>query len=92
MILEDLSLPKTIDVLVQSSGMSATKLRALFKEVYGMSIYQFFQENRMEKARQLLKERKRNVSEIAYELGYTHLGHFSDAFKKRYNCLPKNFK
>jgi AraC-like DNA-binding protein len=92
LILEDLSRPKTIDILVQVCGMSATKLRAMFKEVYGMSIYQFFQENRMEKARQLLKEKKLNVSEVAYHLGYTHLGHFSEAFKKRYNCLPKNFK
>lgn len=41
-ILNDLSSPKNIKELTLFSGMSATKLRASFKEVYGMSIYNFF--------------------------------------------------
>ncbi|MFS2718961.1 AraC family transcriptional regulator [Parabacteroides merdae] len=91
-ILNDLSSPKNIKELTLFSGMSATKLRASFKEVYGMSIYNFFQEHRMEKAKELLAEGDKSVSEIAYMLGYTHLGHFTGAFKQRYQCLPKDYK
>lgn len=91
-ILRDLSSPKSIEELTRFCGMSATKLRASFKEVYGMSIYNLFQEHRMEKARELLLEGDKSVSEVAYLLGYTHLGHFTGAFKQKYQCLPKNFK
>lgn len=91
-MLSDLSVPKNIDELTRFSGMSATKLRASFKEVYGMSMYTLFQEHRMEKARELLAEGGRSVSEVAYMLGYTHLGHFTGAFKQKYQCLPKDFK
>ncbi|MEG0796769.1 MAG: AraC family transcriptional regulator [Odoribacter sp.] len=91
-ILSDLSSPKDIEELTRFCGMSATKLRASFKEVYGMSIYHLFQEYRMEKARELLQEGGKSVSEVAYELGYTHLGHFTQAFKQKYHYLPKNLK
>lgn len=91
-ILSDLSTPKNITELVSFCGMSATKLRSLFKEVYGMSIYTLFQEHRMEKACRLLLEGNKSVSEVAYDLGYTHLGHFTEAFKKRFHCLPKNLQ
>lgn len=91
-MLSDLSAPKDINELTRFSGMSATKLRASFKEVYGMSIYNLFQEHRMEKARELLAEGGKSVSEVAYILGYTHLGHFTGAFKQKFQCLPKDFK
>ncbi|MFV0544771.1 MAG: helix-turn-helix transcriptional regulator [Bacteroides sp.] len=91
-MLSDLSSPKSIEELTQFCGMSATKLRASFKEIYGMTIYNLFQEHRMEKARELLLEGDKSVSEVAYMLGYTHLGHFTGAFKHKYKCLPKHFK
>lgn len=91
-ILSDLSAPKSIEELTRFCGMSATKLRASFKEVYGMSIYNLFQEHRMEKARELLLAGDKSVSEVAYLLGYSHLGHFTGAFKQRFQCLPKDLK
>lgn len=91
-LLQDLSVPKNIDELTRYSGMSATKLRASFKEVYGMTIYNLYQEHRMEKARELLLEGNKSVSEVAYQLGYTHLGHFTGAFKQKFNCLPKDLR
>lgn len=91
-IISNLSLPKTIDELTSFSGMGATKLRTSFKEVYGMSIYSFFQEHRMEKAREMLVEEGKSVSEVAYSLGYSHLGHFTATFKQKYNCLPRELK
>lgn len=91
-MLSDLSCPKTTEELVMFSGMSATRLRQAFKEVYGMNLYSMFQENRMEKACSMLIKGHMNVSEIAYSLGYSHLGHFSEEFRKRFGCHPKDFK
>lgn len=89
-LLDDLSKPKTIKELELVSSMCATKLRSMFKEVYGISIYQFFQRHRMEEAKRLLELGNMNVSDVAYTLGYSHLGYFTAAFKKQFGLLPKN--
>lgn len=89
-LLEDLSQPKTIKELETISTMSATKLRSMFKEVYGLSIYQFFQRHRMEEAKRLLELRSMSVSDVAYAVGYSHLSYFTVAFKKQFGILPKS--
>ncbi|MEG2820727.1 MAG: helix-turn-helix domain-containing protein, partial [Muribaculaceae bacterium] len=89
-LLKDLSRPKTIKELEVIGSMSATKLRSMFKEVYGLSIYQYFQRHRMEEAKRLLELRKMNVSDVAYTVGYNHLGYFTAAFKKQFGILPKS--
>lgn len=91
-MLSDLSVPKGIEELVRFSGISATKLRSSFKEVYGLSIYSMYLEHRMEKACQMLLTNEQNVSEVAYALGYTNLSHFTEAFKRKFHCLPKEIR
>ncbi|BDD07192.1 helix-turn-helix domain-containing protein [Aureibacter tunicatorum] len=89
LLLNNLSEPKTIDELCRESGLSSTRLRELFKEVYGQSIHQYYQHFRMMEAKRLLLSGEYAVSEVGYLVGYTHLGHFSSAFKKAFNMLPK---
>lgn len=88
-LMDDLSSPKSIKELEIISSMSATKLRSMFKEVYGLSLFQFFQLHRMEEAKRLLSRGDMNVSDVAYTLGYTHLGYFTGAFKKQFGIMPK---
>jgi AraC-like DNA-binding protein len=52
------------------AGMSETKLKKLFKQVFGDSIYDHFQKARMEEAAFLLKNTGRSVGETGYELGF----------------------
>lgn len=91
-MLSDLSAPKRIEELVRYTGLSATRLRSSFKEVYGMSMYSMFLEHRMEKACQMLLKDGQSVSEVAYAMGYTNLSHFTEAFKKKFHCLPKEIR
>ena len=37
---------------------------------------------------QALKENKKSIAEIAFELGYSSVQHFSTAFKKKYGVAP----
>ncbi|MGL4909289.1 MAG: helix-turn-helix transcriptional regulator, partial [Bacteroidales bacterium] len=90
-ILDDISTPKTIHELTQIAAMSATKLRLTFKEVYGASIYQFYQRHRMDEAKQLLETGGKSVSDVAYTIGYNHLGYFTATFKKHFGVSPKYF-
>jgi AraC-like DNA-binding protein len=60
--------------------------------MFGVSIYQYFQRMRLEKARQLLAENNRTVKEVAYELGFTNTGHFSRLFERTFHVKPKRFQ
>ncbi|HEY4108082.1 AraC family transcriptional regulator [Puia sp.] len=88
----DLAAPPTIASLARGVLMSESQLKQAFREVFGVSIYQYFQQARMERARELLAEGGRTVTEVGYELGFTNIGHFSRLFERAYNVKPKRFQ
>lgn len=92
LLIEDLSEPPTIAALAGSVLLSESQLKQSFREVFGVSIYQYFQQTRLEKAKQLLADNKRTVKEVGYELGFTNIGHFSRLFERVYHVKPKRFQ
>ncbi len=80
--------PPTIPVLARTAMMSETKLKNVFKQVYGYNIYEYYQKNRMLKARQLLHSKKMSVKEVGTALGFKNLSNFTIAYKKEFNVLP----
>lgn len=90
-ILSDLSTPPILSELASIASMSETKLKQLFKQTFGDTIYNYYQKARMEEAAFLLKQAKYSVSEVGYELGFSNLSHFSRLFEKQYGITPKKF-
>jgi AraC-like DNA-binding protein len=90
-ILSDLSTPPVLSELAIIASMSETKLKQLFKQTFGDTIYNYYQKARMEEAAFLLKQAKHSVSEVGYELGFSNLSHFSRLFAKQYGVTPKKF-
>ncbi|HEX7014560.1 MAG TPA: AraC family transcriptional regulator [Cyclobacteriaceae bacterium] len=90
-ILNDLSRPPVLNELAQMAGMGETKLKQLFKQTFGETIYNYFQKARMEEAAFLLKQAKLSVSEAGYELGFSNLSHFSRLFQRHYGITPKKY-
>jgi AraC-like DNA-binding protein len=90
-IINDLSIPPIVSELAKVASMSETKLKQLFKQTFGSTIYNYYQQVRMEKAAFLLKHGKRSVAEVGYELGFANLSHFSRLFEKHYGLNPKRF-
>lgn len=80
--------PPTIDELSRISAMSPTKLKNDFKSLYGLPIYEYYQKNRMLKAKMLLVMDKFNIKEVGMMVGYTNLSHFATGFKKQFGYLP----
>jgi AraC-like DNA-binding protein len=80
--------PPTIPDFARIAMMSETKLKNVFKAVYGLSIYEYYQKNRMLRARQLLRSKKYSVKEIGAALGFKNLSNFTIAYKKEFNVLP----
>ena len=87
-LLSNLSDAPTISQLARKSAMSPSKLKKQFKDVYGMPIYEYYQKNRMQKARELLLEGNRSVKAVGKELGFSNMSNFSLAFKKEFDELP----
>ncbi|MCW3112112.1 MAG: AraC family transcriptional regulator [Segetibacter sp.] len=80
--------PPTIDELSRISAMSPTKLKNDFKALYGLPIYEYYQKNRMLKAKSLLVLAKYTIKEVGIMVGYSNLSHFANTFKKEFGFLP----
>lgn len=91
MVLSDLSKPPVIATLASSASMSESKLMKLFKQVFGDTIYDYFQKYRMEQAAFFLKQNNISVSEVGYKLGFTNLSHFGRLFERYYGLPPKKY-
>lgn len=87
-LLEQLDAPITIRELARRVAMNECYLKKGFKAMYGTTIYDYFQKERMEKARGLLYEKGMSVSEVAILMGYSCISHFSTAFKKHTGLKP----
>ena len=90
-ILADISDPPLIPALATTVGMSETKLKQLFKQTFGDTIYNYYQKMRMEEAAFLLKQAGYSVSEVGYQLGFSNLSHFSRLFQRHYGITPKKY-
>ncbi|MGH6633270.1 MAG: helix-turn-helix domain-containing protein, partial [Sphingopyxis sp.] len=78
--------------LARMVGVNQTKLKAGFREVFGVTIYDFIIQQRMRHASQLLLTSEYSVSEVAYQTGYEYPANFTCAFKKYFGALPSNWK
>ena len=91
-MLNNLADPPNIESLAWQVGMSSTKLKKLFKEYYGASVYKYFQEYKLNKAYNILLGSSLNVKEVACEVGYDSQGSFSNAFTQRFGVRPSELK
>jgi AraC-like DNA-binding protein len=89
MLVNDFSVtPPNINYLSRVSAMSPTKLKTDFKKLYGIPIYEYYQKNRMQRAKLLLMEGKYSIKEVGIKVGYSNLSHFAGSFKKEFGQLP----
>jgi AraC family transcriptional regulator len=85
---EKLSEPPPLEELGRAVGCSPFHLSRTFSAATGMTIPQYTRQLRLERAAELLKSGKFNVTEAALEVGYSSLSHFSQAFHEIFGCCP----
>src|SRR5258705_7786174 len=73
-----------IGEIAHAVGMGATRLKAGFKQYYGLGLYAYLREQRMQLALKLLQNPDKTIKSIARETGFIHVTNFSSAFKKRF--------
>jgi AraC-like DNA-binding protein len=87
-LLQHIGEPITIKELSRKVAMNECYLKKGFKEMFGTTIFDFYQSQRMEHAKYLLYEKGLNVTEVSLLLGYSSISHFSTAFKKHTGLKP----
>ena len=91
LIIKDMINPPSLADLAKEVGLNIKKLKTEFKEFYGVPVFTFLLNYKMELAKKLLAEQQLNVNEIAIHLGYSASSHFIAAFKNKYKITPKQF-
>lgn len=80
-----------VEMLSMEIGLSRVQLHRRMKEMTGISTGEFIRNIRLKKAAELLSEKKVNVSQVAYMVGFSSLTHFSTAFRKFYGVSPTEY-
>ncbi len=80
--------PITIKALSRKVAINECYLKKGFKEIFGTTIFDFYQSQRMEHAKYLLYDKGLSVTEVSLLLGYSSISHFSTAFKKHTGIKP----
>jgi AraC-like DNA-binding protein len=91
-LVRDLAAPPTLTTLANAFCLSQNKLQIGFRELHGSSVFGYLREYKMQKARQLFDQTEMNVSQVAWEVGYTNVSQFTKAYKKRFGVLPKHYR
>jgi len=87
-LLQHIGEPITIKALSRKVAINECYLKKGFKEIFGTTIFDFYQGQRMEHAKYLLYEKGLSVTEVSLMLGYSSISHFSTAFKKHTGIKP----
>ena len=82
----------TIDDIAQAVAVSRTSLHRKMKQMMGTSPMEFLREARIRKAAKILTTTDRNVSEIAYQCGFSDPKYFSKCFKATFGQTPTEYK
>lgn len=82
----------TIDSLAIEIGINRNKLNYGFKYVYGVTINEFQEQQRMEKAELLLATTRKSVKAIASLTHYCTSSRFGVVFKKTYGITPLQYR
>ncbi|NET31843.1 MAG: helix-turn-helix domain-containing protein [Cyanothece sp. SIO1E1] len=85
---QDLTLP----VIAEQVGMSQYYFCRLFKESMSITPHQYVIQQRVERAKQLLKQRELSIADIAFQCGFSHQSHLTRHFRQNTGMTPKIYR
>jgi len=82
----------SVDELAKSMVMSQSTLYRKVQALTGETPTEFLRSYRLKRAAQLLKDKFGNVTEVAFEVGFSSTAYFTKCFKKKFHQLPSAFQ
>lgn len=84
--------PPTLPELSKLIGLNSYKLKKNFKELFGVPVFKYLQNERLNKAHDLLRDGDIGIQQAAWAVGYESLSSFSNAFVKKFGFRPSEIK
>jgi AraC family transcriptional regulator len=78
--------------LAQLLGISQFHFSHSFKQAIGVSPYQYLIQQRIERAKQLLKQTERSIMDIALDCGFNSHSHLSKQFRQLTGMTPRAYR
>ena len=91
-IVHHISEPLTTGMIADAVYMSRSRLSTVFKKNYQKNLIDYIHEVKIDKAKELLKDRTKSITQIAAYLGYSSASHFSRVFSKLQNMTPSDYR
>lgn len=91
-VLQNFNRALTYEKLSKKFHIKITTMKNCYKSIYGETVNDTIIKKRLEVAASLLKDSSLSITGIALRVGYTDHSKFSNAFKKKYNLTPSEYK
>jgi len=91
-IRKNLDKSSTLIDLARKVGTNEFTLKKGFKEVFGTTVFGYWNDLKMQMARQMLLNENVSISQVAEKTGYKNPQHFTTAFKRKYGITPGKLK
>ena len=82
----------TLEDVAKKLHISRNYLCCLFREETGYKFCEYINIQRVNRAKELIRENRKNLEYISYECGFNSQSHFCTTFKKFAGCTPKDYK
>lgn len=89
---QNLDNPPSLSELAKQIGLNTFKLKKEFKELFGVPVFKYLQNERLTLAHKLIRSQHATVQEAAWHVGYDSLSSFSNAFEKKFGYRPSQIK
>lgn len=92
MLNENLQDPPSLLDMSREAGMSHSKLNRCFKQLYGLTVFEWLRQLRLDKARELLSGGGCSIAEAALNSGFSDQSHLNRCFKRHFGVTPGQFR
>ncbi|MBI9080517.1 MAG: helix-turn-helix transcriptional regulator [Pseudodesulfovibrio sp.] len=91
-LMEDLISPPGLQELATLVGLNRSQLNKVFRSVFGDTVFGVMRQARLECARRMLECGTKNVTEVAYECGFSNPSHLTKSFSDHFSVKPKHYQ
>lgn len=92
LVLQHLHEPLTLEELARRSQLNESTLKRGFKQEFGMTVFDYLLDYRLEQARQMLERGTMQVSEVMMAVGLRNRSYFAAAFRRKFGQNPKQYQ
>jgi len=85
---ENYAEPLYVEQIARATGLSASRLQAMFREALGMSCVQYLRTYRISHAKAMLCAPEARVTEVSLAVGFETLSHFNTSFRALIGMSP----